>query len=186
MQNEMKKFKFERGKGAFEATKTFTFHLSKRKAHSVAMYNMGVCVAPDEKLWNSSDFWRMIIFDDHKTACGGVIYRTITEEEKSKRYLKFRQKIRRYLICSIQPSQRILSVTSPISVYGKIIQYSKLMAKISKYDAVLIPESSSIHSNRGSIQTEIAKRNYPKITLQNEYDFSYSPHHYRYKTFFVV
>ena len=46
-----------------------------------------------KKIWreakDSSDFWQMIIFDDHKTACGGVIYRTITEEEKSKRYLRF-------------------------------------------------------------------------------------------------
>ncbi|MBI2652415.1 hypothetical protein HYX00_03020 [Candidatus Woesearchaeota archaeon] len=175
MQHEVKKFSFNRGgKGILGATKPFTFHLSKRKAHSAAMFNMGVCVATDDKLWNSQDFWQMIIFDEDKNACGGVIYRTIVENN------------RRYLVCSIQPSQRILSVTSPNSVYEKIIQFSRLITKILKYDAVLIPKDSAIHSNRGSIQSEIAKRNYKTIVLKKEYDFSYNPYHYSYQIFFVV
>ena len=138
------------------------------------MFNMGVCVAPDDKLWNSPDFWQMIIFDEDKNACGGVIYRTIAENGK------------KYLICSIQPSQKILSVTSPKSVFDKIIQFSRLIAKILRYDGLLIPESASIHSNRGSIQTEITKRNYKTITLQHNYDFSYYPYHYPYQKFFVI
>ena len=175
MQNEVKKFKFEGQRiGMVGATKTFTFHLSKKKAHSVAMFNMGICDAPDNKLWNSPDFWQMIIFDEDKNACGGVIYRTIEENGK------------KYLVCSIQPSQGILSSTSPQSVYDKIIQYSRLIAKILRYDTILIPQDAVIHSNRGSIQTEIAKRNYRTITLQQEYDFSYSPYHYPYQKFFVV
>lgn len=174
MQNEMGKFKFERGKKFLGAKKTFTFNLSKKKAHSVAMFNMGVCIAVDEKLWNKPDFWQMIIFDEEKNACGGVLYRTIEEKEK------------KYLICSIRPSQKILSVTSPTSVYDKIMQYSKLIKKILKFDAVLIPEKSEIHSNRGSIQTEIQNRNYRTITLKREYTFSYDPYNYTYKKFFVV
>ena len=89
-------------------------------------------------------------------------------------------------MCSIQPSQKILSVTSPHSVYEKIIQYSKVIGKTLKYDAVLIPIAESIHSNRASIQAEISSRNYRKIKLSKNYDFSYSPYHYFYEDFFVA
>tara|TARA_B100000315_G_C14591439_1_gene596071 strand:+ start:569 stop:3433 length:2865 start_codon:yes stop_codon:yes gene_type:complete len=173
MQKEMEKFEFKReGKSLFG--KSFTFILSKRKMHSVAMFNMGVCIAPDDKLWNSEDFWQMIIFDEENNACGGVIYRTIIESGKA------------YLIVSIQPSTSILSSVSPQQTYSRIIQFSRLIVKTLHYQNLLIPTDSVIHSNRGSIQSVISSNNYPQITLKHKYDFSYYPYHYQYNKFFIV
>ncbi len=173
MQKEMEKFEFKReGKSLFG--KPFRFILSKRLMHSVAMFNMGVCIAPDNKLWNSEDFWQMIIFDEEDNACGGVIYRTISEDGKA------------YLIASIQPSSSILSSVSPHQIYARIIQFSRLIVKALNYQNLLIPTNSAIHSNRGSIQSIISSNNYPRIKLKHNYDFSYSPYHYVYNEFFIV
>lgn len=173
MQKEMDKFEFKReGKSLFG--KPFRFVLSKRKMHSVAMFNMGVCVAPDDKMWNSEDMWQMIIFDEEDNACGGVIYRTITEDGKS------------YLVASIQPSTSILSSVSPEQTYKKIMQFSMLMVKKLRYQNLLIPSSSTIHSNRGSMQSIISSMNYPTISLKNTYEFSYSPYKYSYNGFFIA
>ena len=138
------------------------------------MFNFGVCVAADDKLWNMADFWQMIIFDEEDNACGGVIYRTIVEEGKA------------YLIASIQPSSSILSSVSPEGLYSKIIQFSTLMMKKLKYYNLLIPKNSSIHSNRGSMQSIIATANYPLIKLKNTYEFSYHPYHYTYNEFYIA
>lgn len=173
MQKELEKFEFKREARSISGT-TFTFVLSKRKLHSVAMYNMGVCVAPDDKLWNSPDFWQMIIFDEEGNGCGGVIYRIIKENRK------------KYLVASIQPSSTILSTVSPPQIYNKIIQFSKLIVRALHYDNLLIPTNQTIHSNRGSIQQEITSRDYTEITLENEYDFSYSPYHYTYSKFYLA
>jgi hypothetical protein len=174
MQHEMEKFEHSHqktGKGGRE----LIFMLSKRKLHSVAMFNMGVCVAPDDKLWNMPDFWQMIIWDEFKEhAFGGVIFRTIEEQGK------------KYLILSIQPNGMILNEVSPVHLYDLIIKFSEKMRKKLKYDQILIPVAGSIHSNRGSIQSVITKNNYPKKSLLKDYEFSYSPYHYMYKEFFVV
>lgn len=172
MQEEMKKFKFNK-EGRSTGGQKFTFTLSKRHAHAIAMFNMGICVAPDDKLWNSPDMWQLIIFDKNNNAMGGTIYRTIEEQNK------------RYLVLSIQPSGNLLNRTSATQVYDKIIQYSRLMKKLLKYNGILIPTSSAIHSNRGSIQQEIAGREYPKIQLHS-HQFSYDPYSYSYKEFYVI
>ncbi|MDP3765560.1 MAG: hypothetical protein Q8R04_03535, partial [Nanoarchaeota archaeon] len=173
MKNEIGKFEFRReGKSLFG--NPFQFVLSKKRLHCVAMFNFGVCVAPDDKLWNSEDFWQMIIFDEENKACGGVIYRTVIEDEK------------KYLIASIQPSSTVLSSFSPTKIYDKIIQFSRIIAKRLGYSNLLIPATSAIHSNRGSIQQEISARNYPRIKLSKTYEFSYSPYHYTYNEFFIA
>ncbi len=173
MQKEIEKFEFKReGKSLFG--KPFRFVLSKRKLHSCSMFNMGLCIAPDDKLWNSEDMWQMIIFDEEDNACGGVIYRTIKEDGKY------------YLTASIQPSNSMLSSVSLQHLYAKIIQFSMLMVKILKYQNLLISTNSIIHSNRGSIQSAISSMNYPKIKLKHNYDFSYSPYHHKYQEFYIV
>ena len=174
MQKEIVKYEFKKeakGKG-----KEYTFLLSKRKVHSAAMFNMGVCVAPDDTLWNSPDFWQLIIFDEDRDAHGGVIIRTIEEDGK------------KYLILSINPASSILSEIAPVQVFDEIIIFCKEIAKKLKYTHTLIPEKSAIHSNRGSIQTVISKR-YGKqkpLELKNVHEFSYSPHNYKYKKFYVA
>jgi len=174
MQSEIQKYDFKkesRGGG-----KDYTFLMSKHKAHTTAMYNMGVCVAPDDQLWNSPDFWQLIIFDKDRDAHGGAIFRTIESEGE------------KYLVLSIQPSSSILNVVSPEQVFNKIIQLSKFIMKKMKYKNVLIPVKSAIHSNRGSMQGIIAKKYGNTESLKNigEHKFSYSPHSYSYDEFYIV
>ena len=148
----------------------YTFMLSKRKLHSVAMFNMGVCVAPDDRLWNMPDFLQMIIWDKDKNACGGVIFRNVNN----------------YLVLSIQPNYKILNEVSPVHLYDTIIEYSKTMVRLLKLKGVLIPVNSAIHSNRGSIQAIITGKNYTRKNFSTSYEFSYSPYIYSYNEFFVV
>jgi hypothetical protein len=174
MKKEIVKYEFRpegRGKG-----KEYFFLLSKRRVHSVAMFNMGVCVAPDDKLWNSPDMWQLIIFDEKHDAHGGAILRTIEEDGK------------KYLIASVQPSQSILNEVSPAQLFDKIMQFCRIIARTLKYQNVLIPTSSAIHSNRGSIQQVIADK-YGKSTplkLKEKYEFSYSLHNYPYQEFYIA
>ena len=172
MQQEMDKFEHSHhasGRGG----QKFIFMLSKRHPHSIAMYNMGVCIAPDDKLWNMPDFWQLIIFDEDFHAHGGVIYRTIREWGK------------KYLVVSIQPASTILSQVSPVHLYDQIIEFSEKMRKKLDYSSLLISTSSAIHSNRGSIQAIITQKRYPVRKL-SMHEFSYAPYHYTYNDFFIV
>jgi hypothetical protein len=173
MQKEMSKFKFKsQGKSLFGDK--FEFILSKQKLHSVAMFNFGVCVAPDDKLWNSEDFWQLIIFDNEGYAHGGCIFRTINEDNKN------------YLVLSIQPSLSLLGSYSADHIYSKIIQYAKVLKQKLGYEAILIPTYATIHSNRSSIQSIILEKNYPIHETNKTYSFSYSPHAYSYNSFYLV
>ncbi len=174
MQDEITKYEFK--KAAKGVGKTYYFVLSKRKPHCLAMYNMGICVAPDEKLWGQTDFWQLIIFDEDHDANGGAILRTVEEDGK------------KYLILSIQPASPVLNSVSPVQVYEKIIQFCRIIAKKLKYTNILIPVDTAIHSNRSSIQEIIAEKYGGKatITLEDEHEFSYSPYNYKYKEFYKV
>ncbi|MDP7323672.1 MAG: hypothetical protein QF632_02835 [Candidatus Woesearchaeota archaeon] len=175
MQSEIGKYEFKK-EARVGGGKKYTLVLSKHKAHCVAMYSMGVCVAPDDKLWNQEDFWQLIIFDPERDAHGGAIFRTIKEDDK------------KYLIASINPSSSILSEVAPSQIFDKIIQFGKIMVKKLKYDHLLIPVREAIHSNRGSIQSIITQRfgNTDPLVLKEDYEFSYKPHNYTYKEFFIA
>ncbi|MFH1173503.1 MAG: hypothetical protein V1725_00025 [archaeon] len=173
MQEEMSKYEFKKS-ARIGGGKKYHLLLSKKKTHCLAMYNMGVCVAPDEQLWNDKNFWQLMIFDDDKNAHGGAILRFIDEAGK------------KHLVLSVQPASSILSQTSPEQIFDKIVQAAKVIAKKMKCSDVLIPVQTTIHSNRGSIQGVIANRfkEKDKITLSREYQFSYSPYNYTYREFY--
>lgn len=174
MQRELKKYSFvDEGRSFFESGETYTFVLSKRKAHSVAMYSMGVCVAVDDKLWNDPAMWQLVIFDDDDYAMGGAIYRILEEDGKQ------------YLAVSLNPSTELLNNVSTLQLYNKMIQYSKIMVRKLGFTALLIPKNSVIHSNRPAIQTEISKRNYPTKILRRHHKFSFKPP-YQYIEFYIV
>ena len=91
-----------------------------------------------------------------------------------------------YLVLSINPNSKILNDVSPVHLYDTIIDYAGKIVKKLNLGGVLIPISSKIHSNRGSIQSIISAKNYPKKNFSIEYEFSYSPYAYSYSEFFVV
>ncbi|MBI4148639.1 hypothetical protein HY490_05085 [Candidatus Woesearchaeota archaeon] len=103
-----------------------------------------------------------------------MIYRTIREDDKQ------------YLVASIQPSERILSSVQPKALYEKIVSFSKLIVRLLKYDALLIPTEKAIHSNRRSLQNIIRDAKYEEVALKKSYQFSYSPYSYSYQKFFVA
>lgn len=170
MRKEMDKFKFHGGQGADEK-RELKIIISKKKEHGVVGFNMGVCVTPDEKLWNDPQFMNAIIFDPiQKQAMGGIHFL-----------------IRENCLClpGINPSLDVLSQVENDALYDKIIDYALKVKEKLGLDKVLIPTSSAIRTNRTQIQNIITKKNYSKINLQNDAEFSYSPK-YSFKECFEV
>ena len=67
MYEEMQKYEFAEGVEKQE----YQLFVSKKKEHGCAGLNMGVCVTPDEKLWNNPNFMNVITMKD-KIAYGGM------------------------------------------------------------------------------------------------------------------
>ncbi len=151
------------------------FEVSKKKAHGVAGLNMGVCVAPDKKLWANPDFMNVIIWDDEQIAQGGMHILLITDN--GKQYL---------VLPGINPSVSLLTRVSAAAIFGHLISYAADLARELGCDAVLVPTNASIHSNRSEIQRVIAEKNYRKIVLGQVHDFSYDPFAYSFQDCFIA
>jgi hypothetical protein len=149
-----------------------TFKLSKQKLHTCALMNLGVCTSMDSQLWNSQDFWQLIIFDENLIAHGGVMIRT--KEIENKKYLS---------IC-INPTTILLSQIKSEELYNNIIRTCFLIAKKINYNGILIPEPKSLQSNRSQIHNIISKSNYKKIEFKNTI-YTYSPE-YSYDSAYLV
>ncbi|MFN7160823.1 MAG: hypothetical protein ACK4NC_04420 [Candidatus Gracilibacteria bacterium] len=174
MLKELNKFNFETsGK---EKERELHFVISKRKSHSLAGYNMGVCVAPDKKLWNTPEFMNAICFDtEMQRAMGGMHFYFVTYE--GEKYLS---------LPGINPSLDLLSVTKAKDIYDKFIEFAVQIAKIAGCKSIWIPESSSIHSNRTQIIDIIREKQYQKRSLEKEIAFSYDPHPYTYRDVYII
>jgi len=171
MRKEVDKFKFEDQAGQAEK-RELEFVISKKKEHGVAGFNMGVCVAPDEKLWNDPQFMNCIIFDPKlKQAMGGMHFL-----------------IRENNLClpGINPSLDVLGQVKNEELFDKMMEYAKKIKEKMGLEKILIPESSSIHSNRTQIQEIIRKKAFKKYKLQKEVEFSYSPYKYSFQECFEV
>lgn len=171
MRKEVDKFKFEDQAGSAEK-RELEFIISKKKEHGVAGFNMGVCVAPDEKLWNDPQFLNCIMFDPKlKQAMGGMHFL-----------------IRENNLClpGINPSLDVLGQVKNEELFDRMMEYAKKVKEKMGLEKILIPESSSIHSNRTQIQEIIRKKAFKKYKLQKEAEFSYSPYKYSFQECFEV
>ena len=149
---------------------------SKRKAHGAIGLNMGVCVAPDEKLWDNPNFMNVILFDEHNIAQGGM-HVLIIEEDDGKKYLT---------LPGINPSIGLLSQVPADDIYNKLIAYAHELARELNCEGVLIPKETNIHSNRSEIQRVVSGKNYEEITLSKIHPFSYDPYKYSLQGCYVV
>jgi hypothetical protein len=140
------------------------FIVSKRKAHGVAGLNMGVCIAPDEQLWNTPNFMNVIIFDENNIARGGMHLLVI--KDGGKKYL---------VLPGINPSTSLLTQVASDDIFNQLISYAAEIAEALNCQAVLIPKDATIHSNRSEIQRVIAAKNYRSIELSKIHPFSYAP-----------
>jgi hypothetical protein len=171
MRKELDKFEFSSGGGKVEEI-DLEFAISKKKEHGVAGYNMGVCVTPDKKLWDDHEFMNCIMFNSKtKQAVGGMHFL-----------------IRENCLClpGINPSMDLLSEVENDALFNKMINYAKQVKESLGLDKILIPVKSGIHSNRQPVQEIIRKKNFKKVNLEKEAEFSYDPHKYSFKECFEV
>lgn len=170
MSKELAKFKFV--DSAKEETKSLEFIVSKKKEHCIAGLNMGVCVTPDEKLWNDPTFMNCIFLNPETKRAQGGMHFLIRED-----YLT---------LPGINPSLDLLGQVDQQKLFDQIVRYAKEVSQTLGLKGVLIPTFSIIHSNRRQIQTIIANKKYPTVELSAEAKFSYSPHKYSFQKCFVV
>jgi len=175
MEKEMKKYEFQEEAEEGAKKNKLRFLVSKARTHCVAGLNMGVCVAADDKLWERPEFFNMIIFDQEQNiALGGMHYLII--EDQGKKYLS---------LPGINPSEQTLGAVPADKLYEEMIKYAQECAQAIDCEKVIIPVRAEIHSNRSSIQSIIQRKNYPKISLSEEKEFSYGPH-YSFQDVYVV
>lgn len=172
MRRELDKFKFSSMGGGAAEVRKLEFAISKKKEHGVVGYNMGVCVAPDEALWNDPTFMNCIIFDpESKQANGGVHFL-----------------IRENCLClpGINPSLDLLSGVDNEELFNKILKYATEVKEKLGLEKVLIPVASVIHSNRSQVHEIITKKNYKIHKLSQNAQFSTSPYPYSFQDCFEV
>ena len=174
MRSELQKYRYEEG-ASTEETPVYEFEISKRRAHGVAGFNMGVCVVPDQELWAKEGFSNVIIWNKDHIALGGMHFEVFQEGEKI--FLS---------LPGINPSQTIIGDTEPSKLLAKMMAFAHKAAVMINADAVLIPMLPEIHSNRVQMQQVIKAMEYPTIMLKAPHEFSYSPHAYSWQDAYVA
>ncbi len=172
MQGEFSaKYKFNEGKDHLNVR----FEVSKKQAHGVVGLNMGVCVAADKKLWDDPNFMNVIIWNEEGIAMGGM--HILFMKDKGKTYVS---------LPGLNPSTGLMVKVSADDVYNKLVAYAWRINDALGHDGVIIPTNATIHSNRSEIQRVIAARQYEKIVLSKEQQFSYSPQEYTFSEAYIV
>jgi hypothetical protein len=171
MRKEIDKFEFDT-EGGGEKVRKFEIVISKKREHGVAGYNMGVCVTPDEHLWNDPEFMNCIMFDPElKQAMGGMHFL-----------------IRENNLClpGINPSLDVLGQVENGKLYDKMIDYALKVKEKLGLKNLLIPTDAVIFSNRTQIQEIVRNKNYEVVNLTTEAVFSYDPYEYSFQECFRV
>ncbi len=109
MRKEVDKFQFSDDQ-AGEQKHELEFVISKKKEHGMIGFNMGVCVAPDAKLWDDPTFINVIIFDPATKQAQGGMHLLIREN----------------CLClpGINPSTDILGTVDNEKLYTAMIDYT--------------------------------------------------------------
>jgi len=131
---------------------------------------MGVCVTPDEQLWNNSNFMSVIIFDAEGTAQGGMHLLVI--EDEGEKYLT---------LPGINPSIALLGQAEAAQLYEEMIIYAKEAAQKLGCKEVLLPQNKEIYSNRGQIHEVVEAKGLEPHELSKAHEFSYDPYEYDFR-----
>jgi hypothetical protein len=170
MQTEIKKFAFvESGE---EEEMELLAAVSKKKEHGVVGYNMGVCVAPDQQLWDDKNFMNAIIFDPKKKVALGGFHMLL---RKGKLYLP-----------GINPSIELLSKVDAEDLYAKLIDYAKMIQQRLNLSGIRIPTNRTIYSNRSQMHETVESKKYEIEHSETEEPFSYNPYEYSFSDSFIV
>jgi len=131
------------------------FRVVKGLPYSLWGLNAGVCIARDVELWKNPSFKLISIIDKKNGIVGGFIH-VFETEVGGKKILT---------IPGIEPSVEFLNNVDPSALYDQIENVLRELAKLGGYDAVYIPISANIHSNRTGIKKAIQKKKYQVIKL---------------------
>ena len=165
----MAKWNFIEGAEGGEELK-LQFEITKKRLHTVAGMNMGVCVAVDDKLWNKPEFMNVVLFADDGVARGGMHFEIVRDGEK--KYLS---------LPGINPSMTALRKVDAQKLTEAMLQFAKGAAKAIGAEAVLIPTNPAIFSNRNELRGIIKGKKLPIKSLNEPHQFSYSPFPYKWQ-----
>lgn len=147
------------------------FLITKQREHCVAGYNMGVCVAGDDFLWEKENFYNVVILDPQvKKAFGGFHIEIIGDN---------------LVLPGINPTLALLDGVDTLDLYKKIILFTKRVANALGISKILIPTEKEIYSNRSEIQDIILAQNYTTTSLPHVITFSQNPS-YSYQECYIV
>ncbi len=154
--------------------------VTKKKAHAVAGFNMGVCTASDKKLWDSKKSFYMVLFDEKGVAQGGV--RFLVFQDRGKKYLS---------LAGINPGMDLLEKAEPKEVFDQIIALSQEVAeRMGLEGEILIPHNPKdpfLASNRIPVQKVIQAGQYEKRRLLSTIQLGYQqPHVFKFRQVLVV
>lgn len=108
----------------------------------------GVCTASDMKLWNNPNFKLFAIVNETSKQISGYVH-VFEIEIDGKKYLT---------LPGINPSPEFLATTDAQQLFNIMMSQICDYAKIGGYEAVYIPTSANIHSNRSAFQKIIASQ----------------------------
>jgi hypothetical protein len=93
----------------------------------------------------------------------------LTVEEEGQRYLT---------LPGINPSMRLLARVEAEVLLDAVVDYAWRLARHLGLRGVWVPASPGIHSNRGAIQEELARRGWPLQQCRHPHAFTTEPYQY--------
>jgi len=134
----------------------------------------GVCIGTDQELWADPNFKLISMIDERTNNVVGFVhvYETTVDGKKA------------WTLPGIEPTTEFIGTVKASELYDKTIAAVVELAEAAGAQAVYIPTSPTIHSNRSDIGRVIAAKKYPKRTIP-EVKWSRSPA-YPFSEVFIV
>ncbi len=148
--------------------------VTKRKAHAPVGFCEGVCTAPDEQLWERSDFLQTVFWGPGQHAWGGM--HLLIVKEDGKEYL---------VLPGINPSMKLLHEVEADTFLDAAFNFAGQIANAWGLAGVWLPANYSILSNRGPIHQAVRERNLSSRDT-GHHQFSFSPYAYSFDAVLVV
>jgi hypothetical protein len=152
---------------------TLTATVTKRRAHAPIGFTEGVCVAVDEQLWRTPGFLHLALWLDG--VCMGGVHLLVVEEGG----------LRALVLPGINPSSALLEQVEAEALLDALLRHVETLRVAAKLDAVWVPTSRGIHSNRHAIGTALEALALP-VRRTAGHPFSYWPYAYRIDEVYVV
>ncbi len=134
-----------------EESRELELIITKKHAHSIAGFNMGVCTVIDEDLWDNPNFMNCILVDRDRNLGLGGMHLFVAGG-----YLT---------LPGINPSNEALSNVELGNLTDQMLEYSKEVARALNLRGVLIPTDKYIASNRSRVYSYLEDQKWPKLRL---------------------